>query len=195
MPNLEVKTTAAEQVWAAPDGKMKIYALTLEWQGKPVKAKTYSDAIATPGWSGTVETYEKEGRNGSETFVKQPQRDGGFQRGGGGFKGGGGPKADPFTMYLSYAKDLVVALITQGIMPSEGADGKVFVDLFQNALTNVNHGGQMLYAGRPDAPGNTPVVQETVTTAPMEQVNLDDITAAFGGTPISQEETPWPPKS
>jgi hypothetical protein len=77
MPIMTLKTTGSKQVWASADGKIKIFELNLEYEGKPVKAKTYSAAIATIGWEGEVETYEKEGRNGVETFVKQPPKEDG----------------------------------------------------------------------------------------------------------------------
>lgn len=89
MPQLEVTTKEANQIWASPDGQRVIFELTMDYQGKPVKAKTYSKEIATEGWSGTIETYEKEGKGGrpAETFVKQPQKEGGYS--GGGYRGGG----------------------------------------------------------------------------------------------------------
>jgi hypothetical protein len=77
MPILQVTTKEAKQVWASPDGQRKIHEVILEWEGKSVKAKSYSDAIATVGFTGEVETYEKDGRNGIESFVKQAPKEGG----------------------------------------------------------------------------------------------------------------------
>lgn len=133
----KVLTKAAEQVWASPDGKMTIFQVTLEYEGKDFKAKTYSKAIATTGWSGTIESYEKQGRNGSETFVKQPQKEGGWQGGGG---GGGKPQGDQFTMYLSYAKDLAVACI---ISTAKGVvfDSSTYAELLEAVAT----GGEQLF--------------------------------------------------
>lgn len=83
MPQLQVTTKEAQQIWASPDGQRAIYKLTLDYNGQPVTAKTYSKVIATEGWSGTVETYEKEGKGDrpSETFVKQPAKEGGYSGG------------------------------------------------------------------------------------------------------------------
>jgi hypothetical protein len=105
MPNMQATTKLSEKVWSSPDGQKTIYKVTLEADGQQVTAKTFSDAISQIGWSGQVETYEKEGRQGSETFVKQPPKEGGWQGGGGGKSYGGGgskPQADQFTMYLSH---------------------------------------------------------------------------------------------
>jgi hypothetical protein len=149
MPILDVKTTLSEQVWTSPDGQRKIYKVTLEFEGKPVQAKTYSDAIAQIGWEGTVETYEKEGRNGSETFVKQPPKENNQNYTASSSTSGGAgrtnkPSFDNYTMYLSYAKDLAVALVGT----KEGFDGEKYADLLDSVIA----GGDVLYAGRPDAP-------------------------------------------
>lgn len=161
MPTLNVKTSESEQVWASPDGQRKIYKVTLDFEGKPVAAKTYSDAIAAVGWEGTVETYEKPGRNGNETFVKQPPKEnpgyGGSQAS---TPAGGGksskPAFDNYTMYLSYAKDLAVALVGT----KEGFSDEKYAEL----LDAVNTGGDVLYAGRPDAPKDEPVEIKPVVT-------------------------------
>lgn len=73
----QVKTIESKQIWKSPDGQRVIYEVTLELQGKPMKAKTYSEALTQVGRVSDVETYEKEGRNGVETFVKQAPKDGG----------------------------------------------------------------------------------------------------------------------
>lgn len=81
MPIIQVKTLESKQVWSSPDGQRKIHALKLEYDGNIVTAKTYSNSIAAEGWEGTVELYEKEGRNGLESFVKQPPKEGGYSSG------------------------------------------------------------------------------------------------------------------
>lgn len=108
MPQLQAKTVSAEKVWSTPDGKKTIWSVGLDINGKQFIAKTYSQKISVVGWSGTLETYEKEGRNGHETFVKQPQQE---QSYGGSHSNSHAPKGDSFTMYLSYVKDLASALI------------------------------------------------------------------------------------
>lgn len=85
MPVMDVTTTQAKEIWRSPDGQRVIFELTLEANGQPFPAKTFSKEIAEIGWSGSVETYEKPGRGGIETFVKQPQKD---QYRGGGYAGG-----------------------------------------------------------------------------------------------------------
>lgn len=144
-----VKTLNSETVWKTDDGSRKLHRIQLDiGEGKKVEAKTWSDAISKIGWSGDIETYEKDGKMGIETFVKQPQKEG--YSGGGGFSGGyqkktggGRPQGDNFTMYLSYAKDIAVALIE---------DGKLDESKFGAVLSAVADGGKTLYESRPDAP-------------------------------------------
>ena len=82
MPQLHVRIKKAQEVWKSPDGQRVIYSLIMSVPGvdKDVGAKTYSKAIATDGWEGDIESYEKPGKNGPETFVKQIPKEGGFQR-------------------------------------------------------------------------------------------------------------------
>lgn len=142
MAKLNVTTKTAEEVWSSPDKKITIFKVGLEYEGKSFTCKTYSKAIATPGWSGEVESYEKPGRNGSETFVKQSQKEGGWSGGGGGAK----REQDPYTMYLSYAKDLA------GFCTVTTAKGVVFDSTsYAEMLAAVEAGGAQLYAGRPGA--------------------------------------------
>lgn len=95
MPILKVETKSAEKVWSSPDGQRTIYKLTLDYEGKPVGAKTYSQTIATVGWSGEAEIYEKEGRNGTEAFVRQLPKEGGYSSGSqAASRGGYQPKDD-----------------------------------------------------------------------------------------------------
>src|ERR1035438_9408340 len=100
------KTVSSKEVWKSPDGQRTIYEIVFTFEGKEIKASTFSDKILETGWTGDLESYEKNDR----TFVKQhreEQAGGGYSRGGGGSR----PMADPFTMYLSYAKDLSVAML------------------------------------------------------------------------------------
>lgn len=75
MPILQVTTDKADKVWSSPDGQRTIWKLTLLYGDQPVAAKTYSQTIATKGFSGEVESYEKPGRDGSETFVRQAPKE------------------------------------------------------------------------------------------------------------------------
>lgn len=77
MPQFQTTTREAKSVWKSPDGQREIFEVVLDYEGQPVKASTYSNDIATVGWKGTVETYEKEGKGGRppQTFVKQPPKE------------------------------------------------------------------------------------------------------------------------
>jgi len=181
MPTMQLTTKTVSQVWASPDGQRKIYELTLDYQGQDVKAKTYSDAIAVVGWSGEVETYEKAGRTGVETFVKQPPKEGGGSFGG----RSGKAQADPFTMYLSYAKDLKVARIAAGLDKAKD---------YTDDLDAVIAGGYTLFQGRPDGTGDKadPVVTAEEVDAPIDLSLVDKV---FNTDSEAQPDTPWPPKS
>jgi hypothetical protein len=92
MPQFKnVEVASSEQVWSSPDGQRKIFKVTLKLDtGQTIAAKSYSDRL-TPGWKGDIETYEKEGRNGPETFVKQaPKEDGPRNYGGSGSRSSSG---------------------------------------------------------------------------------------------------------
>lgn len=179
MPKLDVRVLDAKEVWSK--GDLTISEVTLDVGGKTTKAKTYSKAIATPGWEGEVETYEKQGRNGAETFLKQPQKEGGFQKSTGSTGASSVPKKefDNFTMYLSYAKDLVVALQqTSGFEKDE----------FEKLLEATIKGGKALYAHRPgaeQAPAPKPVEDEMPAdflldnVIPVDDVSMEDLNKLF----------------
>jgi hypothetical protein len=181
MPTLTVTTKTARQVWASPDGQRVIYEVGLDYNGNLLKGKTYSNAIAAPGWSGVVESYEKQGRNGVETFVKQPPKEqGGYE---GSRSAGASREKDPFTMYLSYAKDLLVSLVE-----TKGYAEKAYNDLLEAVI----HGGNTLYQGRPGAEEASEKTTTTVADviAPVhegESMSFDDVKGVF-----DQEDTPWP---
>lgn len=149
MPILDkVTTKESRSVWRAPDGQREIFELVMEYQGNLFGAKTYSKDISVVGWSGSVETYEKPGKMGAptQTFVKQPPKEDGFTPN----AGSGGQRAaarimpsDPFTMYLSYAKDITVALIAASGVASK----KDYTDLIDQTIT----GAYALYDARPEA--------------------------------------------
>lgn len=84
MPKMTITTKSSEQVWSG--GGRTIWKVVLEINGKLFNAKTYSSAIADVGFSGEVETYERDGKYGAETFVRQVPKEGGFS---GGSSGGG----------------------------------------------------------------------------------------------------------
>jgi hypothetical protein len=190
MPKFNTTTKEARSVWKSPDGQREIFQVVLDYEGQSVTGKTYSKDISNVGWTGEVETYEKEGRNGAETFVKQPQKEG-FSGGssGGGYAGGGKPSggrptSDPFTMYLSYAKDVAVAMLEQS--------GVVNPEALRDILISVLAGGHLLHDGRPGAEPKAeqavlPVdtVHEVDETAPIDLKELDKL------FPPKEEEKPW----
>ena len=158
MPQFDTTTKRAESVWKSPDGQREIFKVTLDVDGTPLPAKTYSKDISVAGWTGKVESYEKQGRNGPETFVKQPPKEG-FSGGGGYSKGGFKQPADQFTMYLSYAKDIAVGMLT--------VDGKLDEAEFGKVLSAVSDGGKTLYENRPDA---KPKEEEPKTEKKLDEV-------------------------
>lgn len=173
MPQLQVKTSTAQSIWKSPDGQREIFEVHLEHNGQQFKAKTYSRDISNIGWEGTVETYEKPGRNGSETFVKQPPKEGGFS--GGGFRRGGSPK-DEKAIQAMWAIGQAVALIGSG-----GADADmdkrvavvhdVAIQLFSMVDMVKNDGVE------PEAPKETSKDEPV----PAEEVDamVDDISKVF----------------
>ena len=172
MPQFEAVTKLSESVWRSPDGQREIFKVTLEVDGQPMVAKTYSKDISAIGWSGTVDTYEKQGTRGSETFVKQPPKEGGFTPQQASSPKSTGvasskPSFDNFTMYLSYAKDVAVAMIKDGKL-DEAAYGAV--------LEAVAAGGETLYDHRPDAPKKE---KDTVHAVDDNADLLADINKAF----------------
>lgn len=181
MPVINGTTKSSKQVWASPDGQKKIFKIVLDVGGADMQASTYSEPIAQIGWTGELDTYEKEGKYGSETFVRQPKKEG-F---GGSFGGGSGgksysakPQGDQYAMYLSYAKDLLVAMIN---------NGKV-VDL-ETALQLVIGGGHALYDSRPNA---SDVKQEAPVEQPKSEPNhiKEDLDSLFDAA-LGEPETQW----
>lgn len=76
MPIFKVTTKQAKGIWKTPDGQRELFEVLFDYEGQEVSAKSWSKAVATVGWSGEVETYEKTNKQGAiETFVKQPQKE------------------------------------------------------------------------------------------------------------------------
>lgn len=190
MPVLEVKTTSANSVWKSPDGQREIFELQLEYEGKPVKAKTYSKDISTVGWEGTVETYEKQSRNGMETFVKQPPKEGGFspqQQGSRQSSTGGGSSYTPRDdshIKAQWAIGQAVSVLSkdEGELDLEAVEP--LADDFYDMVERVkNHHAK-------------PAVAEPDTVYDPSEVNIEQLTAVLGDVvPESGEDAPWPPKS
>ncbi len=170
MPTFNTKTTSSKQIWASPDGQRVIFEVTLDYQGQPFTAKTYSKDISNVGWSGEVETYEKQGQRGSETFVKQSPKEG-FTPSSGSTERSSSGKQDQFTMYLSYAKDIAIGTMT--------STGQINEAEFKKTLALVLAGGHELYDGRPGAE------PKAESTQPLDQIFGAVQQMAQGG------ESPW----
>jgi hypothetical protein len=158
MPILnQVTTVGSQSVWRSPDGQRNLYEVNLTYQGKPFKAKTYSGSIAQVGWTGDVITEEKQGKFGIETHIKQaPKEDyqGGYQKS---YQKGG--KQSNTTMFVSYAKDIVVAL-----QQTEGFD-QVKYDILLQAVID---GGRVLSQANYEA-------QEGTLAGEPEYVPVDNV--------------------
>lgn len=70
---MQVKTTDSEQIWQSPDGEKKIWSVQLQTpEGNDYRLKTYSQAIASPNFTGEVYSYlDKRG----ERFVRQAAKE------------------------------------------------------------------------------------------------------------------------
>lgn len=193
MPQFEVKTTEARSVWKSPDGQREIFDVTLDYDGQAVSASTYSKDIATVGWSGTVETYEKEGKGGrpSQTFVKQPQKEGNFT-----------PSASSGrTPYVPKDEKAIQAMwsIGQSVNAHVGSEG-----LDAAELTSVRDYAIELFHMVDAVKADTSAEPEA---APKEDVVIDELPEQMDMTEIDKifkkseddkpatEEKPWPPKS
>lgn len=201
MPQFEAITKYAKSVWRSPDGEREIFEVTLDVQGQEAKASTYSKDIATIGWTGTVETYEKEGKGGrpSQTFVKQPPKEGGY--------GGGRSQAATQTSHSSsyQAKDekAIQAMwaIGQSIQAhnnSEALDVLDFPSVEAYAVELNDMVGRVKAEASTDttAPDNSDKVVPVSGTESDKELStqmddtLDVINELFPGT--SNEEKPWP---
>lgn len=140
MPLIKATTKSSKETWKSPDGKITGFDIVLDVGGEDFPCNTFSKAIAEVGWSGEVETYERNNR----TYVKQPPKEeGSYQSttsGGSTRSSAGKPTFDNYTMYLSYGKDLAIACIKDGAF-----DGKLYAEV----LSAVEAGGAQLYEGRP----------------------------------------------
>jgi hypothetical protein len=163
LPNVEATTIYSKEIWRKGEGSNArvIYEVTLgfnrDGEDRQIIAKTYSQAIANVGFKGEVQFYEKDNNGKIDYFAKQVPKEGGWSGGGGGGGNrGGGNKGrgneDNYTMYLSYAKDIAVALLSN---TSVGLDE----ENYKEVLGFVDRGGKYLYNNRPgvdNKPAETP---------------------------------------
>lgn len=199
MPQFEVKTTEARSVWKSPDGQREIFDVTLDYDGQAVSASTYSKDIATVGWSGTVETYEKEGKGGrpSQTFVKQPPKEN---------PGYGNSSSTSSTSsrsggYVPKDEKAIQAMwsIGQSVNAHVGSEG-----LDAAELTSVRDYAIELFhmvdavkadtSAEPEAASKEDVVVEDIPEQ-MDMTEIDKIFKKSEDDKPATEEKPWPPKS
>lgn len=132
-------------------GPMKSYKLKLAGESEAVelsqKASTPAPTVGST-LSGTISDTEY-----GKKFKKEysnPTASGGAKF------GGSKPQADPFTMYLSYAKDIAVALIAKGTYKAD--------TLFE-VVTEVSTAGEMLFEARnKPTPEDKPEPKPTAAT-------------------------------
>jgi hypothetical protein len=94
-------------IWKSPDGKKQLF--TIE-DSDGVVYKTWSQKLVETEGSVTVNTYEKDGRDGPELFASLPKEgygNGGYSKGG--YSKGASNKGGNRSFALSYAKDLMIA--------------------------------------------------------------------------------------
>lgn len=165
MPDYKIEAVANEvRSYTTQYGDMKSYKVKLPGVNDAVEVSQKASTpppVAGDTLTGTVESSSFGPKFKKEFTPKAP--------GGGGGFGGGRPQSDPFTMYLSYAKDIAVARINAGI------DKREVTDMIDEVLANA----YIMYGGRPEA-------QSAVKTA--EQANkVKDI---FGEDEKIDEDDP-----
>lgn len=198
MPQFDVTTKQARSVWKSPDGQREIFEVALDYNGDTVTASTYSKDIATEGWSGTVETYEKEGRNGrpAQTFVKQPPKEGGgygHTSGGGQSRGSGYTPKDEKAIQAMWAIGQAVQLTIPTLKPGTQAELADVCNLAVELSSMVD----VVKAGEPVGATSTPEkLDEVINDVPDEMPAdfLKDIDDVFPGTKEANpsQEKPWP---
>lgn len=197
MPTFAAQTTAIEQgkypdgaIWKSPDGQRSMWKITMTTaEGHPAAGlKTYSQAIAQVGWKGQVETYEKQGNQGVETFVKQPQQAPEQAPAGPAHNQGSSfpkPQTDPFTMYLSYAKDVYCAMIS--VNPDRSFSRADFLV----ELNKVVAGGEFLYDQRPGNPDRKQPDDPRPLHDPAAPT-IQELNQVFPGVAADNGSSPWP---
>lgn len=179
MPTVQVTTKTATQVWKSPDGQRTINEVELDWEGKTLKAKTYSDAIATVGWSGEVESYEKQGRNGNETFVKQPPKENpgyGSTSGGSARSSSGYTPRDDSHIRAQWAIGQANSFFTM-----ENLDTAVVEQMATDFFLMVDRVKQAVPDGTPAPTPEAPAEESEAMQALLKDAE-----------PVDEQELPWP---
>jgi hypothetical protein len=182
MPILSnVKTTGSEVIWQK--GDRTIYKVSMEYEGKPFVAKSYSDRVAAQGFSGDVEVYEKQGTRGAEQFVRQAPK----EEFGGSTGGGSTTTSSARPSYTPKDEKAIQA------MWAIGQAVQLVKDREENSLDDVYVKANALFA-MVDAvkAGDVPEQQELVHEPGNEAISLEDIDAAFRS---DMDDKPWHPGS
>lgn len=129
----DVSSTVKE--WDSQHGPMKTYRVIFDDDNTIVQLNQKASTPAPKVGDSIEGTVDMSGDYGPK-FVKA------FAPKGGG--GGSRPMADPKTMYVSYAKDIAIALIAHGVLPS----GDKFEAEFNAAINFVGIGGETLNKGK-----------------------------------------------
>lgn len=75
--NIVSVDNGGQPTWQSPDGQRKLWSVTVEANNRQARCKTYSQQIATVGFAGQIEAYEKANNQGGvDTFLKKPQQEG-----------------------------------------------------------------------------------------------------------------------
>lgn len=178
MPTVQVETKSSQSVWKSPDGQREIFEVTLDYQGSDLKAKTYSKDISTVGWVGMVESYEKQGRNGVETFVKQPPKE---FNGGSGHSTPSGTSPSSRSGYVPKDEKAIQAMwsIRQAIaLLGPGLSDETMAQVHDTAVELFN-----MVAMVKDQK------LDTIVEVPEGDITLDNIESVFGE---GAQELPWP---
>jgi len=188
MPQIQgVTTKSVKQVWQSPDGQRSINEVLMDCQGKLFKANTFSNDIATVGWSGDVESYEKDGRNGSQTFVKQAPKEGGWS---GGQASMAGQTSGSRSSYVPKDEAAIKAMwaIGQSVNAlSDKSDLQLIEDYAKELFAMVDR----VKTGEdtPD-PADATTGNDEIADAdkPLDLSLMDEV---LGGTKVDEGETPW----
>lgn len=161
--------------WSSQYGPMLTYTVLFEGREIPTEINKKQDSPAPKVGD---EVFGDINRTEYGDKFKSQQKP--FSGGGGGAKSfGGKPQADPYTMFLSYVKDIAVALVNTKTYTT---------DKLNEIATDVASTGEMFYAMRPDAKTSDEPKSDKLDTVvePSEDLlkNIDDV---FG----KEKETPW----
>lgn len=196
-----VTTKSIKQVWQSPDGQRTINEVTMDYEGKLFKANTFSNDIASIGWSGDVESYDKPGRNGSQTFVKQAPKENGFSPSTNSYSNGGSNATTGTTRGSYTPRDDSHIKAQWAIGQAMTAlNGSLFTEESQFRADHVEAIAHILFAmvdrvktgdqtETEDQTVEADVVIEDIENESLDLSGIDDI---LGGTQkVSPTESPW----